>query len=425
MRTKLVPVVPPRSANIGVMLAVCLLVSPVGLAQHPGDCVRLSATHVDGVPIHAESRNSFTGRRFPDGTIAQVVETAHDDRWLRVQSREDSGWISSRYAAAVVACPTAPPPPTLESIGIATWNLEYLKEGAKRGFPEFQGANALPPRTDADYQFIADTINTLDLSIVLLQEINGHDVPDESDSGSAEARSHELDRLVSKLGADRYAYVIGTTGGAQRLAVLYDTQVAHLVWHCEAALPNTVVEGSKLFARQPLLAYFRLFDNGVEMNDFVVISLHLASKRELTQNHDQAMTAVVAWVEESRAANGCVPAGEFDVLLAGDLNADRFDSHMETFWDNLEATGWDVLADHPSYPATRLTSNPPAQHDRKLDYVIVSQGDGGLAGEEITQTTATVHAELVAAAGGGMSFRSRASDHLPVSVRVRVIEDSD
>lgn len=425
MYAKLVSVIPPRLTTVGVMLAVCFLVSPIGLAQQPGDCVSLSATHAHGVPIHAESRNSFTGRRFPDGSIARVLETAQDDRWLRIELDGDSGWISARYAAAVVACPTVPPPLTLESIGIATWNLEYLKDGAKRGFPEFQGTGALPPRTDADYQFIADTIKTLDLNIVLLQEINGHDLPDEADSGASQARSVELDRLVTKLGADRFAYVIGTTGGVQRLAVLYDTQVAHLVWHCEAALPNTVVEGSKLFARQPLLAYFRLFDNGVEMNDFVVISLHLASKRELTQNHDQAMTAVVAWIAESRAANGCVPAGEFDVLLAGDLNADRFDGHVEAFWDNLEAAGWDVLADHPSYQATRLTSNPPAQHDRKLDYIIVAEGVGGLAGEETTQTTATVHSELVAAAGGGLSFRTRASDHLPVSVRVRVTEDLD
>ena len=50
----------------------------------------------------------------------------------------------------------------------------------------------------------------------------------------------------------------------------------------------------------------------------------------------------------------------------------------------LEQADWDVLADDPAYPARRLSGNPPAQRQSKIDYLIVSKGRGGLAGEEIT-----------------------------------------
>jgi hypothetical protein len=87
---------------------------------------------------------------------------------------------------------------------------------------------------------------------------------------------------------------------------------------------------------------------------------------------------------------------------------------------------WDVLAD-PSYPATRLAGVPLGPGD-PIDYILASRLRGsrhGLSGEEITASQATVHHELVAAQGGADNFRRDLSDHLPVTVDVRVGPDND
>ena len=130
----------------------------------------------------------------------------------------------------------------------------------------------------------------------------------------------------------------------------------------------------------------------------------------------------------------------------GDYNANRFGGAREFFWDDMEGNGqefigdeghWDVLADdEATYLATRLSGNPPAQRTSVIDYIIASQFAGGflgagarrgLVGEEIAADVgkATIHADLVTDAGGGMAFRQQSSDHLPVTIEVSVVDDSD
>jgi endonuclease/exonuclease/phosphatase family metal-dependent hydrolase len=207
--------------------------------------------------------------------------------------------------------------------------------------------------------------------------------------------------------------------------VLWNTRSAHLEWLCEGAFDDEEVQNKALFDRQPLLAYFRLFSNGVEMNDLVVVGVHLASGQNLNRNHDEAMSRIGAWLADERGS--CIPAAERDILIAGDFNANRFENPVEQFWNTMEGSGWDVLADDPAYPPTRLTQNPPAQVPGKsqIDYIIVSRGPGALAGEEVGATQATVHSDLVAAAGGGLAFRRTVSDHLPVTIRLAVVADTD
>src|SRR5690606_17640017 len=152
---------------------------------------------------------------------------------------------------------------------------------------------------------------------------------------------------------------------------------------------------------------------------------HLASGQTLARNHDHAMRAYAEEIASQRGASPCIPADEQDVLIAGDFNASRFDSKMESFWDEMEASGWDVLADDAaSYPATRLSGVPLAQRSSVIDYIIVSSGARGLAGEEVDATTATVHADLLDSVGAD-AFRARASDHLPVTVGIALGEDTD
>ena len=253
-------------------------------------------------------------------------------------------------------------------------------------------------------------IEEIETAVLVLEEINGK--PD--------GTSEELDRLLGVLGPS-YDYVIAQSGGSQRIAMLYDSRAARLNAWCEGSFANETVEGKGLFDRQPLFAHFTLLSNGQPMNDLVVLGVHLASGQFHTENHDAAMAFVAATIDDARREEICVPPDEFDVLICGDFNASRFDKDREDFWDDMESSGWNVLADDDSYPPTRL-SGVPLSPKSVIDYVIVSSGEHGLDGEEVSANQATVHSGVVTDAD---EFRLHCSDHIPVTTEVLVMEDTD
>lgn len=108
----------------------------------------------------------------------------------------------------------------------------------------------------------------------------------------------------------------------------------------------------------------------------------------------------------------------------GDFNTNRFDNVLEAFWNDMERSGWDVLADvEAEYPPTRLSGVPLRLNRSRIDYIIVTKGNRGLADEEVTAAQASVHEDLID--GDAEGFRRRASDHLPVTVKVKVMADTD
>jgi hypothetical protein len=69
----------------------------------------------------------------------------------------------------------------------------------------------------------------------------------------------------------------------------------------------------------------------------------------------------------------------------------------------------------------------PLHFGDPIDYIIASRSVGshkGLSGEEITVGSATVHQDLPLAMGFD-KYREVLSDHLPVTVEIRVVDDSD
>jgi len=90
----------------------------------------------------------------------------------------------------------------------------------------------------------------------------------------------------------------------------------------------------------------------------------------------------------------------------------------------MEADGWDVLADDvATYAATRLSGVPLRQVNSRIDYIMVSDCIRGLRGEEVVAATAQIHTECIG--GSADEFRRHASDHLPVTVEVAVVADTD
>jgi endonuclease/exonuclease/phosphatase family metal-dependent hydrolase len=248
-------------------------------------------------------------------------------------------------------------------------------------------------------------------SILILNEING----------TADRRSLELDRLTRHLGGD-WAYVITTSGGSQRIAILYDSAAARRASCVELEVPPRTVQGKDILARDPLACRFVLrARDGSARNDLVIVGVHLAAGQHLVTNHNDAMAALRDRLRQAVQA-GTFAAGERDVLIGGDFNASRYDNHVENFWENFDGSDYRLRALAPSndaeYPGTRLAGHPLFPRSR-IDYLLASEG----LLDDLVLPLATVHVDLLPA--DFSEFRARFSDHLPVTVRVRVVVDDD
>lgn len=136
------------------------------------------------------------------------------------------------------------------------------------------------------------------------------------------------------------------------------------------------------------------------------------------------MTLLRSKLQEARTAGLVLPAGEFDLLLGGDLNASMFDAAVEAFFTEFNTGPWAVLADS-TYPATRL-AGVPLEPKSQIDYLMTTRKtdtQAGLLGEEVSTAVATVHQEL--AHGQWQTYRQVFSDHFPVTTCVKVMPDND
>jgi len=402
--------------TVGIVGIVGIVGTAVAADVDIGDCVRLQSFSELGVPLHPGAGNNGVSGRAVHGSEANVV--AHDavSGWYQIEMGGENSWIIGKYISAVIECGNDDAGGSVYRVG--SWNLEHFKEGKTRGFPEnTQGGPTIPPRTQEEYESIAAIIEALDFKILLLQEIYAR-----WDDATSEWYSEELDRLIGILGFENYAYVVGSSGGTQHLAIVYDRRAVRLNENCETNFEAEVVNSKNLFDRQPLFTHFTLLDGGQPANDLVVCDVHLASGQDRTKNHDKAMTRLVAELAAYRAEQLCIPSDEFDLLIAGDFNANRFDNQKEDFWDDLEHADWNVLADDADgYPPTRLRG-VPLRAGSVIDYILISAGAHGLDGNEIVAQVATVHSDLAADAD---LFRFQASDHLPISVLIAVGADED
>ncbi len=400
------------SISIAICIVVVLQFSSL-YGQEQGDRVRLMSSNQRGVPVHpAAGDNSYV--RWENGTIATIEGIDNATGWFRVSSGGREGWVTRRYITIIGE--DEPPEEEITTLVVGCWNLEHFNDGRTRGFPEYRwGGPTYPSRTDEDFRFIADVIEThLNASLLILSEIDGQN------SG----RSDELDRLVSLLG-DNWAYELGRSGDPQRLAVIYDTDRLFRGVCTDFVVPERRVQGADIFARDPLACMFTCLDeNGQEQNDFIVVGLHLASGQRNNRNHNEAMSVLENRLEQA-LANGTFPQGENDILIMGDLNANRYDSSEENFWEGYDVDNLNFLtlspADGEEYPGTRL-SGVPLYPRSKIDYILASGAANGMT-SSIVQLIANVHTELLVI--GFDDFRRQASDHIPVTIRVRVMDDDD
>ncbi len=435
-----------------VLLSFCFLPAGfLGATPHAqdnfsvGDTLRLverfgSTGNPLGTPGHPTMGSSAISRRLPNNaevTVTTLGTGAHS-HWLEVEFQGVKDWIISKYVAEILPSgPVVVVPVPLTSVVVGCWNLEHFHHGTTRGFPEnTRGGLSFPSRTSAQIQAIANVIiQDLQASFLSLCEINGENVTDPQ-TGEITPTLPELNDLLGFLPAT-WDYSMGFSGGAQRIAFLYDTAVIEVHEVIEWDVPFRRVDNKDIFARDPLGAHISFLQGGQQMNDLVIIGLHLASGQRNDDNHDAAMQTVQALLAQSLAQGELGGAAEQDVLFMGDLNANMFRPPAEQFFldmDVIDRDGdgaldpnpWDVLAGD-GYPATRLSGNPLKLGTSEIDYIIASTaqaGRTGLVDEEITADTATVRTDLLTLRTP-TQFRSDLSDHPPVTVVVQVGPDND
>lgn len=401
-----------------LLVAVALTVVWNGplAAQAVGDRVVLHSSNNAGVPVHPAAGDP-TYVRWANGTQGRVTAIDAPTGWRKVEAHGVTGWVTQRYLTLVVEDAEDPEAPADEVLTyvVGTWNLEHFHDGASRGFPENTYANpgpTYPSRTPAEFQATAQLIrDQLKAAILVLNEI----------FGAGPGRSVELDRLVAALGGD-WAYEIAKSGGSQRVAILFDSSAARRASCLELVVSPKTVQGKDIFERDPLVCRFVLRDRtGAPMNDLLVVGVHLASGQQLNTNHNEAMTALRNRLRQAVQA-GSFPAGERDVLIAGDFNASRYDAKLENFWGNYDPTGYRFATlspeDGTEYPGTRL-AGVPLYPKSQIDYLLGSED----LKAELVLPMAAVHVELLPVSF--QDFRAAYSDHIPVTVSVRVVPDND
>jgi hypothetical protein len=386
-------------------------------AQQIGDIVILSSSNQAGVPVHsADGDVSYV--RWPNGTIGKVIAIGDQTHWRFVESNDKSGWITINYLTIKPSDDTEQEEPSneIDSYVVGSWNLEWFHNSKQRGFPENNnGGPSYGPRTDDDYKKIAATIrDNINAKIFILCEING----------ATDKKSNELDHLLKELGS-KWGYFLSPSSGQQRLAIIFDSNAVKCTKCIEIQISERKIQEKDIFDRDPLVCNFTLLDHsGMLLNDLLVVAVHLASGQGKNINHDTAM-AVLSTKLAFVTSNGTFSSSEKDILVAGDFNASRYDNNIETFWDNTSPTSFRFRTLSPlngeDYPGTRLAGVPLAPKSQ-IDYIMISTLPGGLI-DEVVEPSAQVRVDLLPSDFN--LFRQHQSDHIPVTIHIKIVPDND
>ena len=120
------------------------------------------------------------------------------------------------------------------------------------------------------------------------------------------------------------------------------------------------------------------------------------------------------------------PSEERDVVIGGDINANRYDRYGENFWTGPTGTTFPLRTLSPDngkdYSPTRLSGVPLLLRNSKIDYLLVWDVDGRCCWRFSADQRPRAH-ELLAI--GTDAYRANFSDHLPVTVRIQIGNDDD
>jgi endonuclease/exonuclease/phosphatase family metal-dependent hydrolase len=148
-----------------------------------------------------------------------------------------------------------------------------------------------------------------------------------------EIEENSLDIVAEELlrcGAGSYKIKYGTTGGDQRVAIMYDKEWIKAKDNIEEIFDRTLTtpEGKEVFPRLPLRAYFTSKSDISDPFDFQILGLHLKSQRGGGEEQRKlAALNLKKWMLKK------APLVDADVIMIGDWNEDP------------DAKAWNVFRD--------------------------------------------------------------------------------
>ena len=193
-------------------------------------------------------------------------------------------------------------------LDIVTWNVRYFHDKD-------------PERVDR----IVNVLDALNADIIVLQEIL---------DGSLEVVADKL----TERGAGHYKTAYGTTGGNQRVAMMYDLDYVRAKDDIVELYQKGQVRADDekdAFPRLPLLGIFTCFssDDDQDPFDFQLIGVHLKSQRGGGgPQRRKAAEYLGRWLEE------VAPLVDADVIIIGDWN-ERPGSSSWTHFHDLQDEG--------------------------------------------------------------------------------------
>ncbi len=175
-----------------------------------------------------------------------------------------------------------------EYITIATFNVEWLGDGHRDR----------KKRTEADYKRIAEVLKDLEADIIGLQEVEN---------------KRAVERLLKYMNG--YKYVIGTTGGAQKLAIIFRDNLA--VTSYNDYYPLMV---AKRRTKAGLWIYVR-----AKNFDFHLMNVHLKSSSHWDNTADKRRKSLMYRTQQAKAIAKWADSlltntEEEDIIVIGDFN---------------------------------------------------------------------------------------------------------
>ncbi len=178
-------------------------------------------------------------------------------------------------------------------LDVVTWNIRYFHD-----------------RDQTRVARIAEVMNALNADIFVCEEI-------------LEGALDPVAQVLEKKKAGYYQTAYGTTGGQQRVALMWDIEWVRAKDNITELFGKgqiTASDGKDCFPRLPLLGVFTSLtkSSDIEANtfDFQLLGLHLKSQRgDGSEQRELAAKSLTQWLTDK------APLVDADVIMLGDWNA--------------------------------------------------------------------------------------------------------
>ena len=369
----------------------CVTPLPVlALNVEVGQLVKLKARIDLGVPLH---RNSFPSifDRVEDGTIARVLNTANDKRWLNIETPDGRiGWVVERYVTQVLGRPVPPDDggdgrivgdiPTLvwtsatacdavvnsgnllsrsdaDILRLASWNIRWFPDGKA-------GSGDTNSKTDLDW--LSCTIAWMDVDALAVQEIKT--------TIAAQNAWNAVIRKLKNYTGDDWKVILNSCGSSnsQHLGFLYNTDRLKASASKEVWQYNGRAEDASHACfdnlRPGYLTYFESLAN--DGFDFSAISVHSDSGRG---NKD--LTTRRTAIERIDDVTSGLAIIDGDLVILGDFNTMGIEGGISAKQEIKELKN-KVATESPGFKLLTVEPNCTHYYQKKagwLDHILVSQ----------------------------------------------------